>query len=375
MITASHNPKEYNGIKLRLKDRTLWGEQLQEIRYMHKEKLRVEATERGKETSHPIIDEYILYLADHFKHLKGMPFSAVIDCANGAGAMVMPKLVETMQWPNVQLLYCDVDGTFPNHEADPVVEENMADVKKALASTDASVGLGLDGDCDRMAPMTKSGLLVPGDMLLAVFAQPIIKDNPGMTVVFDIKASSGLIEILEEWGARPVMTPSGHAIISENMKKHKALLAGELSCHFFFADRYFGYDDGIYAALRLFELLNATGKSLQELIRVFPKKFSSREYRIECNEEEKFAIVEHVKKVFEQRREAKLITVDGVRAAMPYGWGLARASNTQPALSIRFEGNSEQGLQQVKEDFYQALRPYFDGKWLQEQLELSGNGS
>jgi len=179
-----------------------------------------------------------------------------------------------MGWKNVTLLYEDVDGTFPNHEADPTTMKNMLDVKQALMENDAfDVGLGLDGDCDRMNPMTKSGYLVPGDQLLALYTQKIIKDFPGAPVVFDIKSSSALIEALESYGAIPCIAPSGHSIIKDNLRKHNAKLAGELSCHFFFNDRYFGYDDGIYAALRLFELLHESTLTLDEMIAKLYRRF------------------------------------------------------------------------------------------------------
>jgi phosphomannomutase/phosphoglucomutase len=277
--------------------------------------------------------------------------------------------METMKWPNVQLLFAEVDGSYPNHEADPVKEKNMQDVKHVLTTTDIQVGMGLDGDCDRMAAMTKEGFLVPGDQLLAVFAQPIVREHPGAAVVFDIKSSGGLIELLERWGAKPCLSPSGHAIIKDRMKQEQALLGGELSCHFYFHDRYFGYDDGVYAILRLFELLVTTGKRLEELLEIFPKKVTSPEYRIFCPDEKKHGVVQAVTKIFAQRSDVDTITIDGVRATMDYGWGIIRVSNTQPAICLRFESDTPQGLQQVKNDFMQVLAPYFEKEFLYEQLK------
>jgi len=370
MITASHNPKEYNGIKLMLGKETVWGKRLQEIKSFYKRQQFITAAQKGSYQEHLMIDSYVSWLAEHFKHLKGMELSAVIDCANGAAGTVMPQLVKAMQWRNVALLYPEVDGTYPNHEADPTVEKNMLEVKRLLQTTDVQVGLGLDGDCDRMDPMTKSGFLVPGDQLLAVFSKKIIETNPGASVVFDIKSSSALIEVLEKIGATPVISPSGHSIIKDQMKKHDALIGGELSCHFFFHDKYFGYDDGVYAALRLFEILVESGQTLEQLLTIIPKKFSSPEYRVKCDEEKKYAVVESVKDVFTHRPDVQALTIDGIRATMSYGWGLVRVSNTQPALTIRFESDSSQGLQHVKKDFYDALLPFFDGAWLQQQLGM-----
>lgn len=370
MITASHNPKEYNGMKITLGKEVVWGKRLQEIKNIYKSGSFMNVINKGTYSEHLMLDTYIAWLVNQFAHLKDMDLSAVIDCGNGAAGTVMPQILKAMNWKNVSLLYEEVDGTYPNHEADPTVEKNMLDVKRLLQTTDVQVGLGLDGDCDRMDPMTKSGFLVPGDQLLAVFSQKIVKEHPGAPVVFDIKSSSALIEVLEKIGAQPHISPSGHSIIKDQMKLHDALVGGELSCHFFFHDRYFGYDDGIYAAFRLFEILVESKKSLDSLLSIVPKKFSSPEYRVKCDEAKKHGIVESVKAAFEKRTDVKALTIDGIRATMPYGWGLVRVSNTQPALTIRFESDSPEGLVHVKKDFYDVLKPFFDGAWLQQQLGM-----
>ena len=339
MITASHNPKEYNGIKVCLGKKSIWGNQLKEIRDLYHAGKYIKSDHVGAIRDEPVIDIYVSWLVDHFSSLKNMKLSAVIDCVNGTAGTVLALF---------------------NHEADPVVERNMQEVKKMLQKTDVSVGLGLDGDCDRMAPMTKKGILVPGDQLLALFVQQVLRDYPGCTIVFDIKSSSGLIELIEKWGGIAHMSPSGHAIVKDQMQKHKALLGGELSCHFFFHDRYFGYDDGIYAALRLFELLHQSGKSLDELIAVFPQKYNTREFRIACPDNKKAAIITHVKNIFSQRTDAQLITIDGVRVTLPYGWAIVRPSNTQSVLSVRLESDTRDGLKRIKKDFIIVLQPYFD---------------
>lgn len=368
MITASHNPKEYNGFKICLRTNSIWGKEIQVIRDMYREKKHIKPYAHGMYREFSIVRSYIGFLANRFASLKDVPLSAVVDCGNGATGAVLPQLVEKMGWQQVKLLYPEVDGSYPNHEADPVVEENMQDVKAVLATTDIQVGIGLDGDGDRMAPMTKSGYLVPGDKLLSIFAQKVVRDNPGAAVVFDIKSSAGLVEILESWGARACFSPSGHSIIKDQMKKYDALLGGELSCHFFFKDRYFGYDDGIYAMLRLFEQLVETGKTLEELLAIFPRKVSSREYRIVCDENDKCRIIQTVTDSFRIRTDTQMVTIDGVRAIMPYGWGIARASNTQSVICLRFESDSEENLERVKQDFLQALAPYFDQDVLRAQL-------
>ncbi len=381
MITASHNTKEYNGIKISLAKEAVWGSQIQEIKELYKQKKHIHLSSKGNYSEKLLIPLYVDWLAKHFNHLVGMDLAALVDCANAAGGAVLPALVAKMQWANVQILYAEVDGNYPNHEADPTVEENMQDVKKNLMENNSSysnsqlmgwkpvIGIGLDGDCDRMAAMTRAGFLVPGDQMLALFAQQVVRDEPGAAVVFDIKSSSGLIEVLELLRAKPVLSATGHSNIKQAMKKHHALLGGELSCHFFFHDRYFGYDDGIYAMMRLFEILTQSDKTFEQMLMTFPTKFSSREYRIPCPENDKRGVISKVYDFFVNRADAKVVTVDGVRVQLPHGWGIVRASNTQPVLSMRFESNSPHGLADVKQLFIDALSPYYTGNQLDELLK------
>ena len=360
IITASHNGPEYNGIKICLGKDSVWGRDIDLIRDLYKSKSQITATHTGTYADYPMIDRYVNWLANNFIPLQGMTMSAVIDCGNGAAGTVLPQLIELMEWKNVQLLYPEVDGTYPHHQADPVVEENMRDVRAILTTTDIQVGIGLDGDCDRMAPMTKSGVLVPGDIVLALFSEPVVTQNPGAAVVFDIKCSQVVPALLTEWGARPHVSPSGHSIIKSEIKKHHALLAGELSCHFFFNDRYFGYDDGIYALLRLFEILVTSGQTLDQLIARFPKTYITPEIRIPCSEEKKHEIIQAAKNIFAARPDVDLVTIDGVRVTTTYGWGIVRASNTQSVICVRCEASTQEGLARIKEDFHAALLPYFD---------------
>jgi phosphomannomutase/phosphoglucomutase len=369
VITASHNPQKYNGIKIW----GAWGQQIQAVRAIYEQKAFVKRSEqRGTIQQYPILDDYITYLVSHFSHLQGITTHAVIDCGNGTGATAMPTLVKKMNWPNVKLLFDTLDGTFPNHEADPTVPENMTFVAKALADDPAlELGMGLDGDCDRMNPMTKDGTLVPGDKMLALFAYKTLQQHPGAAIICDIKSSASLIDVVKRWGGNPCIAPSGHSLIKKAMAENKALLAGELSCHFFFHDRYFGYDDGIYAALRTLELLHENNKSLDELLSMVPHKKSSPEFRIACaNDDIKTTIVDHVKKAFALRTDLDVITIDGIRAHMNYGWGLIRASNTQPVICLRFESDSSEGLLQVKNDFFQLLLPFFEEQTLRKKIEL-----
>ncbi len=367
MVTASHNPKEYNGIKINLGIQSIWGSDIKELYTLYKDGKRIDAPVRGSYAEHDILPSYVDWLVEHFKHLKDMKLSAVIDCGNGAGGTVIPSLIDKMGWQNVLVLYPEVDGTYPHHEADPVKLENMQDVKRVMQQGNVAVGIGLDGDADRMAPMTKKGRLVSGDLLLGLFAQDVIKHHPGAAIVFDIKSSAALLDYATQLGAQPITSPSGHSIVKQEMQQHNALLGGELSCHFFFNDRYFGYDDGVYAMLRLFELLE-DGQDLDELLAVYPSMHTSPEFRIACNEDKKQLIVQTVTDIFAQKDNAQLVTIDGVRATMPYGWGLLRASNTQPVLSLRFESHTQDGLGRIKEDFIKALAPFYDEAYLKQEF-------
>jgi phosphomannomutase/phosphoglucomutase len=368
VITASHNPKQYNGIKIW----GAWGAQIQTIRKIYEEGTFTLSATQGKVQTYAISEPYIDFLVDHFSYLKSSPVRAVIDCGNGSAGAIVPSLVKRMKWEHVKLLFEEVDGTFPYHEADPTLPENMTYVAQALRDDPSlEVGMGLDGDADRMNPMTRQGELVAGDKVLALFARKVLQKHPGAVVVCDIKSSGSLLDVIKQWGGKPCIAPSGYANIHKAMVDNGALLSGELSCHFSFHDRYFGYDDGIYALLRIIELLHESQQPLDELLKVIPSKVSSPEFRIACaSDADKSKIVDRIKQVFAARTDLELITIDGVRAHMTYGWGLVRASNTQPVICLRFESDTNEGLAQVKNDFYVLLKDYFNEQFLKEKIEL-----
>jgi len=351
MITASHNGKEYNGIKICLGTQSVCGDQIQEIKQFFKQKKSLNSFAPGVVTNIDAKDKYIAWLADNFKHLKNKDFSVVVDCGNGAAGTVMPQLVKLMGWNNVQLLYPEVDGTYPNHDADPTKEQNMADVKQILLKSDNTIGIGFDGDVDRMVGMTETGQLVPGDIMLGILSAPIIEKHKNSAIVFDITSSSALAEFLEQRGAQPVMCPTGSSYIKQYMKKNGALFGGEVSCHFFFADRYFGYDDGVYAMLRLLEIIVDSGKTLQELSEDFPKKYSSPGIRIPCSEDQKKIIVSGVKDYF---AGGEAFRIDfALRIAISKL--LARRAGTSLQTLIIDEGfgsQDEEGLSNIMDAIY-----------------------
>lgn len=372
IITASHNPGNYNGIKICAEKKSIWGTQIQQIRALIEERrFYTPVLKRLPVTKlYDIQSAYITMIKQKFAHLVGLPLRAIIDCGNGAAGAIMPRLVHVMGWDNVELIYADVDGTFPNHEADPTVKKNMTDlITKITASAQPTIGIGFDGDADRMGAFDEQGELLPGDQLLALFAQHVEKGEEHTAVVCDIKCSQGLVEVMRDLGVDLQMVASGHSIIKAAMATHHAVLGGELSCHFFFADRYFGYDDGIYAALRLIEIITQTGKALHELMTFFPRKVATAEIRIPCEESQKKEVVGAVREFFAARADVHVITVDGVRAHMPYGWGLLRASNTQSHFCLRFEADHVDGLRHVQQDFIGALAGLIDVTKLKEQLD------
>jgi len=361
MITASHNPGEYNGIKICRGIESVSGHGIKRIRelYMSKQFIAIQER-RGNYLEFDMIAQYVDYLKNLFPHLVGADFHAIIDCGNGAAGTVLPLLLQQMQWKHVQLLYPEVDGTYPHHIADPTVEKYMQDLKAELLHSNAALGLGLDGDCDRMAPMTKSGRLVKGDQLLTLYSKEILEKYPRSSIVFDVSSSLVLHQMIKKWGGTPVISATGIAQVKRNMKETEAVIGGEISCHTIFRDRYFGFDDGVYSMMRLFELLNKTNQTLEDLLAELPNAFSSPLYRIACERSLCLKIIKVLQEKLSQRQEAELITIDGLRIHLPYGWAIVRASNTEPVISMRFEGNSKEDLERLKHEFYEMINPYID---------------
>ncbi|MFO7588888.1 MAG: phosphomannomutase/phosphoglucomutase [Gemmatimonadota bacterium] len=347
-VTGSHNPPEYNGIKMIVADGSLYGEAIQDLRR------RVEtdawAEGAGETTRVEILERY----RDAVASAVSLPFPVklVIDCGNGTGSMIA---VEALEAAGVEVvpLYCESDGTFPNHHPDPTVDANLVDLIALVQESGAAMGIGLDGDADRLGAVDENGRIVRGDHLLLLYALDILPEWPGAEVVFDVKCSKALPEMIERAGGVPVMWKTGHSLIKERMKAGGSPVAGEMSGHICLADRWYGFDDAIYNAARLAELVARTGRPLSELAARIPSYPSTPEIRVDCPEERKFEVVERT--VEHYRASYDVIDIDGARVLFDDGWALVRASNTQPVIVCRFEADTEEALRRIRDDVAEWL--------------------
>ena len=352
MITGSHNPAEDNGFKVCVGPDTIHGK---EIRRLY-EIAESGAFREGEGTiaQASIIPEYQDFVQSNV-HL-GRPLRVVMDAGNGTGGVVAAPLLRRIGM-DVTELYCEMDGRFPNHHPDPTVEENLADLRRVVIETKADVGIAYDGDADRIGVIDDKGQIVWGDMLLIVLAREVLLHKPGACIISEVKASQNLYDDVAAHGGRPVMWKTGHSLIKEKMKEEGAELAGEMSGHVFFADRYFGYDDAIYASCRLLEILSNEKRLLSALLSDVPKTYATPEIRLSCSDEEKFDLVRRLRdRIALVAPEARVIDVDGVRAVFADGWGLVRASNTGPVLVLRFEARTPERLQAIRELFEGLLQ-------------------
>lgn len=359
MITASHNGKEYNGIKMCLGKDCLWGSQIMTIKDLYNQKKAHHALKKGWYKEYDIIEKYTHWLAKQFKHLKDISLPLAIDLGSGATCAVVPELARLLGWKNVTFLFDKIDPDFKGHQPDPTQEKNMHALKKELSKNSYEFGIGFDGDGDRMAPMSNNGSIIPGDVLIGFFSRSILKNNPQRSVVYDIKCCTLLKDFLNEHQGVSIVSPSGHSLIKYRMKLYDSIFGGELSCHFFFNDRYFGYDDGIYAALRFIEL-NVQGETIDQCEQLFPKIYTTKELRIECARVDKPLIIQAAHSFFTKLDGAKISTIDGVHVTTSYGSGLIRSSNTQEAVTMRFESLTQEGLEKIKRDFHTALKGHID---------------
>jgi len=341
MVTGSHNPPEFNGFKVSVGKSTIFGEEIQKLgRLIEKGEF---VNGKGSLSKFEIIQPYQDYIKKNIKLEKKM--RVVIDAGNGTAGVVAGPLLRDLSC-EVEELYCKIDGRFPNHFPDPTIPGNLKDLIDRVKKSRADVGIGYDGDADRIGVVDDQGNIIWGDQLMILFAREILKQKKGATFVAEVKCSQNLFTDIEKHGGKAIMWRTGHSLIKEKMKEEKAVLGGEMSGHIFFADRYFGYDDAIYASCRLIELLSKTERKLSQLLEDVPKTFITPEIRVDCPDEIKFKVVEKVKD--ELRKNYTIIDVDGVRVKFEDGWGLLRASNTQPVLVLRFEAPTENRLQEIK---------------------------
>ncbi len=341
MVTASHNPPEYNGFKLCRGYDTLFGEQIQKLRQIIEHGNFAEG--HGSTETADVIAPYKEFLADNIKLDKALRVG--IDAGNGTAGVVAVPIIRNLGC-EVFDLYCDMDGNFPNHEPDPTVLKNMQDLIKLVREKGLDIGIGFDGDGDRIGVIDEKGDIIWGDQLMIMYTRDILSRKPGATFISEVKCSQTLYDDIEKHGGRAIMWKTGHSLIKQQMKEVKAELAGEMSGHMFFADRYFGYDDAVYASCRLLEILAATGKTITQLLSDVPKTHTTPEIRVPCPDDRKFQVVQDVTEYFRQRYD--IIDIDGVRILFEDGWGLVRASNTQPVLVLRFEALSQARLSEIQ---------------------------
>lgn len=350
MLTGSHNPKDYNGFKIVIAGDTLANEQIQALHERIKTGNLTSA--KGSVTQVDILDRYFKQIKDDIVMARKM--KVVVDCGNGAAGVIAPQLIEALGCEVISL-FAEVDGNFPNHHPDPGKLENLQDLIAKVKETGADLGLAFDGDGDRVGVVTNEGNVVYPDRLLMLFALDVLKRNPGADIIFDVKCTRRLTPLISKHGGRPVMWKTGHSLIKKQMKKSGALLAGEMSGHIFFKERWFGFDDGIYSAARLLEILSQESLTAEALFETFPNDVSTPEINIKVTDTSKFSIIEALEKDA-QWGDAKLTTIDGVRVDYPQGWGLVRASNTTPVLVLRFEAETEAELQRIKDVFHAELK-------------------
>lgn len=340
MITGSHNPPEFNGFKISLGQHSLYGKKIQELRGL------IEAddfeTGTGKTDQTNVLEPYM----DNICSIINVPrkVKVVVDGGNGCFGITGPQLLKKLGLDPIEI-FCEPDGTFPNHHPDPTVEENLAGLIEKVRSENAELGIGFDGDADRIGVVDEKGNILWGDQLLTIFARDILSRNPGATIVGEVKCSQNLYQDIEKHGGVPVMAPAGHSLIKKKMKETNALLAGEMSGHVCFSDNYFGFDDAIFAAGRILQIIAQSSMKVSEMLADLPETAYTPEIRIDCPDDKKFEIVRELTESF--RRQYEVVDIDGVRINFGDGWALIRASNTQPVLVLRFEAKTRDRLDEL----------------------------
>ena len=354
-VTGSHNPPDYNGLKMVLGGETLYGTMIQDLRRRIAEDDF--AFGSGALSSADVVPAYIERVVSDVKLTR--PMKVVIDCGNGVAGAVAPELFRKLGCELVEL-FCEVDGNFPNHHPDPSKPENLEDVIRALRETDAEIGLAFDGDGDRLGVVTKDGEIIYPDRQLMLFGEDVLSRVPGGQIIYDVKCTRNLAGWIRERGGEPLMWNTGHALVKAKLKETGAPLAGEMSGHVFFKERWYGFDDGLYTAARLLEILSRSADP-SAVLRALPNAISTPELNIKMNEGEPFALVNKLKAEARFDGAQNILTLDGVRVEYADGFGLARPSNTTPVVVLRFEADTEEGIERIKADFRHAIEGIWPG--------------
>ncbi len=351
-VSASHNPPEYNGFKMVVKKQSIFGQDVHKL----VELINNEDFEAGKGncTELNLLENYVSFIKSKAKLKRKIKF--VVDCANGMGALVGPRIFKELDCEVIEL-YCDIDGTFPNHPADPVVPENLQDLIIEVKKNRAELGIAFDGDGDRIGIVDEKGNIIFGDRLGAVFSKQILNKRPNSKILFEVNCSQALREVIEKYGGVPIEVRVGHSIIEKEMEKQNGMLAVEVSGHTFFADDFYGVDDAIYVALRLLEIVSETNRPVSSLFADCPIYYSSPQFRPHCEDGKKAAVVCELTKEF-QNQGFKVSTIDGVKVFFEDGWGLVRVSNTAPQLTLRFEGKSKEAMEKIQKLFFDKLKEH-----------------
>ena len=351
-ITGSHNPPEYNGLKMMIAGETLHGEGIQALRQRIEQGNLKRAAQPGELKQAQVVDEYLARIVGDVRLAR--PMKIAIDCGNGVGGAVAPRLYRSLGCEVIEL-FCDVDGTFPNHHPDPAHPENLQDLIRCLRETDAELGLAFDGDGDRLGVVTKDGQIIYPDRQIMLFAQDILAHRKGGEIIFDVKCTRQLAPWIRQHGGTPTMWRTGHSLIKAKLKETKAPFAGEMSGHLFFNDRWPGFDDGLYAGTRLLEILSR-GADPSAVLNGLPTAVNTPELHLKTAEGENFRLVERLKSEAKFEGAQEVITIDGVRVEYKDGFGLARPSNTTPIVVMRFEGDNEAALQRIQKVFGAEIR-------------------
>lgn len=350
MVTASHNPPEFNGFKVAYGPATLYGDDIQQLRVMMENDDFVSGN--GSLSCKEPSEDYINMICEKIKLAKKLRVG--IDCGNGTASLFAEELFKRLG-VDVYPLYCESDPLFPHHFPDPVKPENLADLRNLVLKEKLDVGIGFDGDGDRIGVIDDKGNIIYGDMLMILFWREIMPKYPGATAIVEVKCSQALVDEIKKLGGKPIFYKTGHSLIKAKMREIGAIFTGEMSGHMFFADEYYGFDDAFYAAARLLRILSNTDKKLSQLLADVPKYYSTPEIRVPCPDEEKFNKVEVAKNFFKDKYP--IIDVDGARVVFPDGWGLVRSSNTGPELIVRCEATTPEGLERIKDEMQKALAP------------------